>query len=103
MTNVMTQGSIVTISVYVGYLDVRCLPTLYLYVGGIILFSALINTLINTPPPTEGVIISQTIFRFLGVIFDGDHGFEGPRSPKSHLDTVLRKPVTPPALGTPRM
>ena len=32
--------------------------------------------LINTPPPTEGVIISQPIFRFLGVIFDVDHDFE---------------------------
>ena len=45
--------------------------------------------LINTPTP-EGVIISQPIFRFLGVIFDGDHDFEGPRSPSAHLDTVLR-------------
>ena len=34
--------------------------------------------LINTPPPPEGVIISQPIFRFLGVIFDVDHDFEGP-------------------------
>ena len=46
--------------------------------------------LINTPPPPEGVIISQPILRFLGVIFDRDHDFEGPRSPKAHLDTVLR-------------
>ena len=45
--------------------------------------------LINTPTP-EGMIISQPIFRFLGVIFDRDHDFEGPRSPKAHLDTVLR-------------
>ena len=52
--------------------------------------------LINTPTP-EGVIISQPIFRFLGVIFDGDHDFEGPRSPIAHLDTVLRKRH----LGTP--
>ena len=55
--------------------------------------------LINTPPPPEGVIISQPILRFLGVIFDRDHDFEGPRSPKAHLDTVLSKPVTP--LGHP--
>ena len=48
------------------------------------------------PPPTEGVINNQPIFRFLGVIFDGDHDFEGHRSPIAHLDTVLRKPVTPP-------
>ena len=52
--------------------------------------------LINTPPLTEGGIIRKPIFRFLGVIFDGDHDFEGPRSPKAHLDTVLTKPVTPP-------
>ena len=45
--------------------------------------------LINTPNP-RGVIISQPIFRFLGVIFDGDHDFEGLRSPRAHLDTVLR-------------
>ena len=32
--------------------------------------------LINTPPTPEAVIISQPTFRFLGVIFDGDHGFE---------------------------
>ena len=36
-----------------------------------------IYPLINTPTP-EGVIISQPIFRFLGVIFDVDHDFEGP-------------------------
>ena len=24
----------------------------------------------------------------LGVVFDGDHDFEGPRFPKAHLDTV---------------
>ena len=33
--------------------------------------------LINIPTP-EGVIIRQPIFRFLRVIFDGDHDFEGP-------------------------
>ena len=27
---------------------------------------------------------------YVGVIFDGDHDFEGLRSPKAHLDTVLR-------------
>ena len=47
--------------------------------------------LINNPPPPEGVIISQPIFHFLGVIFDGDHDFEDLRSPRAHLDTVLRK------------
>ena len=50
----------------------------------------------NIPQPPRGEILIQPIFRFLGVIFDGDHDFEGPRSPKSHLDTVLRKLVTPP-------
>ena len=34
-------------------------------------------SLINIPTP-EGVIIRQPIFRFLRVIFDGDHDFEGP-------------------------
>ena len=52
--------------------------------------------LINTPPPPEGVIISQPKTSFLGVVFDVDHDFEGPRAPKAHLDTVLDKPVTPP-------
>ena len=56
--------------------------------------------LINTPPPTEGVIISQPIFRFLGVIFDEVHDFEGLRSPRAHLDTVLRNLSR--HLGTPR-
>jgi hypothetical protein len=37
--------------------------------------------LINIPP-SEGVIIRQTKNPFLGVIFDEDHGFEGPRAPK---------------------
>ena len=45
--------------------------------------------LINTPPP-RGVIIRQPILGFLGGIFDGDDDFEGPRSPRAHLDTVLR-------------
>jgi len=75
-----------TISVYVGYRDARCKYMVIIY----------IYPLINTPSPTQGVIISQPIFRFLGVIFDGDHDFEGPRSPTAHLDTVLMKPVTPP-------
>ena len=35
-------------------------------------------------------MISQPIFRFLGVVFDEDHDFEGPRAPKAHLDTVNR-------------
>ena len=52
--------------------------------------------LINTPPPTEGVIISQPIFRLLGVIFDGDHDFEGLRSPTAHLDIVLRNLLSHP-------
>ena len=56
-------------------------------------------TLINTPSP-EGVIISQPIFRFLGVIFDGDHDVEGLRSPSAHLDTVLINLSR--HLGTPR-
>ena len=36
------------------------------------------------------MILRQPILRFLGVIFDGDHDSKGPRSPKAHLDTVLR-------------
>ena len=34
------------------------------------------------------MIISQPKTSFLGVVFDGDHDFEGPRSPKAHLDNV---------------
>ena len=45
--------------------------------------------LINTPYP-ERVIISQQKTSFLGVVFDGDHDFEGPRAPNAHLDTVNR-------------
>eukprot|EP00964_Phaeocystis_antarctica_P074370 scaffold45716_cov53-Phaeocystis_antarctica.AAC.1 len=33
-------------------------------------------------------MISQPKTPFLGVVFDGDHDFEGPRSPKAHFDTV---------------
>ena len=44
----------------------------YMYIYG----KNIICPLINTAPPPEGVIISQPIFRFLGVIFDGDHDFE---------------------------
>ena len=43
---------------------------------------------VTYPPPTRGVIISQPKTSFLGMVFDGDHDFEGPRAPKSHLDTV---------------
>ena len=43
--------------------------------------------LINTPHP-EGVITSQPKTSFLVVVFDGDHDFVGPRSPKAHLDTL---------------
>ena len=46
----------------------------YMYIYGKTIY---IYPLINTPTP-EGVIISQPIFRFLGVIFDVDHDFEGP-------------------------
>ena len=56
-------------------------------------------SLINTPIQA-GVIISQPIFGFLGVIFDGDHDSEGLMSPRAHLDTVLRN--IPSHLGTPR-
>ena len=31
----------------------------------------------------------------MGVMFDVDHDFEGPRAPKAHLDAVLSKPVIP--------
>ena len=46
------------------------------------------------------MIIIQPIFRFLGVILDGDHDFEGLRSPRAHLETVLRNLSR--HLGTPR-
>ena len=46
--------------------------------------------LINTPPTQRGVIIIQPKTLFLGVVFDVDHDFEGPRAPKAHLDTVNR-------------
>ena len=35
-------------------------------------------------------VIFFCYFQFLGVIFDGDHDSEVPRSPRAHLDTVLR-------------
>ena len=34
------------------------------------------------------MILSQPKTSFLGVVFDGDHDFVGPRSPKAHLDTL---------------
>ena len=45
------------------------------------------------------MLISQPKTSFLGVGFDGDHDFEGPRVPKAHLDTVntnLSHQVAPP-------
>ena len=42
-------------------------------------------------------MISQTKTLFLGVVFDGDHDFDGPRSPKARLHTVKYKPIAPPA------
>ena len=78
-----------TISVYVGYRDVRCLPPTCTYM----VRTNILYPLINTPPPPEGVIISQPKTSFLGVVFDVDHDFEGPRAPKAHPDTVLNKPV----------
>ena len=35
------------------------------------------------------MIISQTKTSFLGVVFDVDHDFEGPRASKAHPDAVL--------------
>ena len=58
-----------------------------------------------SPPPSEGVIISQPILRFLGVVFDVDHDSEGPRAPKAHLDTVmttLSSHLGRPRRGNPR-
>ena len=50
------------------------------------------------------MINSQPKTSFLGVVFDVDHDFEGPRAPKAHLDTVNRNlshhlapPRSPPA------
>ena len=34
------------------------------------------------------MIIIQPKTSFLGVVFDVDHDFEGPRAPKAYLDTV---------------
>ena len=42
----------------------------------------------NELPSLRGVILSQHTTPFLGVVFDGDHDFEGPRFPKAHLGTV---------------
>ena len=64
------MGGTVTSAVYPLYVDIFC-------------------PLINTPHP-EGVIISQPKTSSLGVVFDVDHDFEGPRAPKAHLDTVNR-------------
>ena len=45
------------------------------------------------------MIIIQPKKPFMGVIFDEDHDFEGPRAPKAHPDTVLtnlsRRPGRP--------
>ena len=46
------------------------------------------------------MIISQPKTSFLGVVFDGDHDFEGPRAPKARLDTVNANLSH--HLGTPR-
>ena len=61
----------------------------FMYIYGKDIYSPLINT----PHPPEGVIISQLKKMFLGVVFDVDHDFEGPRAPKAYPDTVLNKPV----------
>ena len=37
------------------------------------------------------MIISQPKPSFLGVVFDVDHNFEGPRAPKARLDTAKEK------------
>ena len=73
-----------TISVYMGHRDVRCLPP-YVYIWEVYILCPLINN-----PHPEEVIISQPKTSFLGVVFDVDHDFEGPRAPKAHLDTVNR-------------
>ena len=39
-------------------------------------------------PAQPLTIISQPKPPFLGVVFDWNHDFEGPRFPKAHLDTV---------------
>ena len=36
------------------------------------------------------MINSQPKIPFLGVVFDVDHDFEGPKAPKAHVDTVNR-------------
>ena len=50
-----------------------------------------------TPPTQRGDNKPTENVNVLGVVFDVDHDFEGPRAPKAHLDTVLTKTVTPPA------
>ena len=58
---------------------------LYIYMVSICILYPPINT-----PTQRGVIISQPKTSSLGVVFDVDHDFEGPRAPKAHLDTVNR-------------
>ena len=65
-------------------------PSMHIYIYGKYIY--IVRLL--TPHTLRGVIISESK-RPLGVIFDEDHDFKGPRAPKAHLDTVLTKPVTP--------
>ena len=51
------------------------------------------------------MIISQPIFRFVGVVFDGDHDFEGPTHPgvlatKVRYFGVKSAKVPPGQMGT---
>ena len=59
---------------------------LYVYIWQIYILCPLINT-----PHPEGVILSQPKKSVVGVVFDVDHDFEGPRAPKAHLDTAKEK------------
>ena len=79
-----------TISVYICYLEVCCLPLTCIY-----MVSYHIVSDINTPHP-KGVIIRQLKTSFLEVVFDVDHDFEGLRAPEAH-----RKYQTVTPLGAP--
>ena len=67
-----------TISVYVWGMVTSAVYHPYMYICR----KYNIVSAINTPTP-EGVIISQPKTSFLGVVFDVDHDFEGPREPHS--------------------
>ena len=71
--------------------DVRFLPP-YVYIYG----KNIYLSADERPPTPEGGDNQPTDLSVSGVNFDGDHDFEGLRSPKAHLDTVLRNLLSHP-------